>query len=237
MDESTPQVTIALPVWNKDETARVLCRRAIASIVNYVRTPYEIILVDNCSPCGDVLKDNEDLLERIGGGTEWPHYIVLTLPRNTGFGPAVNRALKLATGSYFCQMNTDAELLEDSVSLLIHAMQVHNLDVGMPEHFENCMVYGLGKDQQVMGGDWRFGAFYVARIRALRAVGGYDEAFEMCYWEDTDLWRRMEKAGLRIAGWRGTWVSHWGGASSHPERDRYFAENRDRYAERWGIKL
>jgi GT2 family glycosyltransferase len=102
----------------------------------------------------------------------------------------------------------------------------------MPEHFENCMHYGMGKSQDLMGTDWRFGAFYVARTAVMRQVNGYDEDFEMCYWEDTDLWRRLEEKGHRIAGWRGTWVSHWGGASSHPERDRFFAENRERYAKK-----
>jgi GT2 family glycosyltransferase len=222
--KNPPQVTIVVPVWNKDEQARLLCRRAIASVVNYVQAPYELLLIDNNSPCaglpGNLIKESV---------RDWK---TVFLPENIGFGPACNIGLNLARGEYFCQMNTDAELVEDSVSLLIQVMQTHNLAVGMPEHFENCMHYGMGKSQDLMGTDWRFGAFYVARTAAMRQVNGYDEDFEMCYWEDTDLWRRLEEKGHRIAGWRGTWVSHWGGASSHPERDRFFAENRERYAKK-----
>jgi GT2 family glycosyltransferase len=221
------RLTIVMPVWNKDEQARLLCHRAIASVANYVQTPYELLLIDNASPCDGLPLP---LLRQAV-----PDWGIVTLPRNVGFGPAVNIGLKLAGGEFFCQMNTDAELVEDSASMLIEVMNAHNLDVAMPEHFENCMVYGLGKSPDLMGRDWRFGAFYVARTAALRQVGGYDETFEMCYWEDTDLWARLEQCGRRIAGWRGTWVSHWGGASSHPERDRYFVENRARYEARWSL--
>jgi GT2 family glycosyltransferase len=219
-----PIVSIVMPVWNKDSFAAYLCRRAIASIVNYTGTPFELIIVNNASPCGDLAVDCKDLLDRI------PHRVHYN-ESNRGFGPACNQGLKRARGEYFCQMNTDCELVEDSITMLIGAMRLHDLDVAMPEHFENCMAYGMGKSDELMS-NWKFGAFYVARTEALLAVDGYDEDFQMCYWEDTDLWRRMEKAGFRIAGWRGTWVSHWGGASAHPERDRYFQENREKYAQR-----
>jgi len=226
------QVSIVIPVWNKDELVRLLCRRAVASILNYVEAPYELILIDNASPCGVLVNDLVDLLEEIPS-KEWS---IRTMEKNIGFGPAVNIGLALAQGRYFCQMNTDVELVEDSVSMLIEILEKNHFDAVMPEHFENCMHYSMGKKDELMTESWRFGAFYLGLRDSFRKVCGYNERFRMCYWEDTDLWARMEKEGMRLCGWRGTWVSHWGGASAHPDRDRFFAENRALYASLHGLE-
>ena len=85
-----------------------------------------------------------------------------------------------------------------------------------------------------MGADWRFGAFWVMQRAAWDAVGGFDEDFQMFYWEDTALWAAIEVTGRKIAGYRGTWVKHKGGASSHPERDFYFERNKKLFEEKWG---
>ena len=110
--------SIVIPIWNKAEETRGFCEKAIESIVEHVKYPYELILVDNASAFP--LKKN------------WARVVVpapvveLYLPENIGFGPGVNRGSELATGSYLCQMNSDAALVEDSVSILIEAMAAAN---------------------------------------------------------------------------------------------------------------
>jgi O-methyltransferase len=220
----SPLVSIVIPAWNKDANASALCDAAIRSIAREVHAAYELIVVDNDSP----VKGFRTSLGAVPDGS------VVELQRNVGFGPAVNAGFSRAKAPFLCQMNSDCELVEDSVSLLIETMQKHELSVGMPEHYENCLHYGLGKSDQLMGPDWRFGAFWVITRRAWDLVGGFDESFRMCYWEDSDLWKRIEACGGRIAGWRGTWVKHLGGASTHPDRDKYFEENRARFLSRWG---
>ena len=219
-----PLVSIVIPAWNKDARASALCDEAIRSIAREVRAPFELIVVDNDSP----VKGFRSSLDAVPGAR------VVELSRNLGFGPAVNIGFRHAIAPFLCQMNSDCELVEDSVSLLIQTMRKHDLSVGMPEHYENCMHYGLGKSDELMGADWRFGAFWVITRRAWELVGGFDESFQMCYWEDTDLWKRVEAAGGKVAGWRGAWVKHVGGASTHPDRDQYFEENRARFHARWG---
>ncbi len=202
----SPLVSIVIPAWNKDANASALCDAAIRSIAREVQAAYELIIVDNDSP----VKGFRTSLGAVPDGR------VVELQRNVGFGPAVNAGFSRAMAPFLCQMNSDCELVEDSVSLLIETMQKHELSVGMPEHYENCLHYGLGKSDELMGPDWRFGAFWVITRRAWDLVGGFDESFRMCYWEDSDLWKRIEACGGIIAGWRGTWVKHLGGASTHP---------------------
>jgi GT2 family glycosyltransferase len=180
-----PIVSIVIPAWNKDPHASTLCDEAIRSVAREVRVPHELIVVDNNSP----VKGFRTSISALPGGK------IVELPRNVGFGPAVNIAFRLAVAPFLCQMNSDCELVEDSVSLLVQTIQKHDLSVGMPEHHENCMHYGLGKSDDLMGADWRFGAFWVVTRRAWDLAGGFDESFRMCYWEATDLWKRVEEAG------------------------------------------
>lgn len=221
-----PVCSIIFPTWNKSAQVFDLSRRAIDSICVHVKMPIEVLVVDNNSPYACV--SPKYLSERF---EHWAHF---SLSSNRGFGKACNLGFRAARGRYVCQMNTDCELVEDSITLLIGAMEKYGLTVGMPENFGGCQAYNLPKTDEVMGADWRFGAFWIAERAAILDVGGFDEGFDLCYWEDTDLWRRLEHSGYRIAGWRGTWVMHVGNASAHPQMSEIFMRNKERYEDKWG---
>lgn len=212
-------------MWNKVPFVDDLAQKAVASVFEHVKSDFEITIFDNHSPvCGPWIADC------VAKG----RVTVLKSSHNVGFGPAVNAAAQISRSEYVCQMNSDCELVEDSITMLVEAMQKHQIDVGMPEHYENCQHYGLGKTDQVMGPKWRFGALWVMKRELFIEARGFDPMFKMCYWEDTDLWKRIEVIHKkRIAGWRGTWVKHFGGASSIPERDEFFEKNRRLFEKRW----
>lgn len=221
-----PSVCVVIPMWNKSRETVELAKNAKSSLLHYTDSnlvDLKLVLVDNCSP---VLHD-----------FAYPDCDVILLSENRGFGPAVNLGMKVHPRTdYVCQMNSDCELVEDSVNKLIRVLEANQLDVTFPEHYENCKHYGIDKgpnEYDLMGADWRFGAFWVAKRAAWDVVEGFDEQFKMFYWEDTDLWKRIEMNGGKIAGCRWTWVKHLGGASSHPERDAYFLENKRKFEERW----
>jgi len=223
--------SIVIPIWNKAEETRGFCEKAIESIVEHVKYPYELILVDNAS----AFPLTGEFLYKIFFVTG-KETILYCLPENVGFGPAVNYGATKARGEYLCQMNSDCELVEDSVSILIEVMNKHDLAVGMPENYGACKHYGLSKAPVLMGKDWRFGAFWVMRRSVWDEIGGFDEGYISGYFEDSDAWKKIEALGYKIAGWRGTWVYHIGNASSHPDRDKYFQMNRERYEKRWSVK-
>lgn len=218
------EVAIIMPVYEKSEDCLAVeyRERAERSLIQYGNA--EIIEVNNGSPH----------LDRTG--------MMADLCCNLGFGIACNIGFEIAfkrpNAKFIGQMNTDAELVEDSISILLSAMTTHDLDVAMPEHYENCQHYNLSKSDEVMP-NWRFGAFWIARREALERVREkdgfiFDPRYEMCYWEDTDLWRRMEEMGMKVAGYRGTWVKHKGGVSSVPDMRELFLKNKERFEKRHG---
>lgn len=223
--------SIVIPIWNKAEETREFCEKAVASIVEHVKYPYELILVDNASPFPLAELWILENLSSVG-----VNYLIVQNQTNRGFGPAVNQGAAVAGGEFLCQMNSDCELVEDSVSILIGEMEKHQIDLGTTEHYENCLRYGLGKSDVTMGEDWFFGAFWICRRSVWDELGGFDEEYVLGYWEDSDLVKRARAKGYRVAGTRNTWVSHKGGASSHPDRDKYFELNRQRYEAKWRKK-
>jgi len=226
-----PKCCVVIPIHNRSSEVLEYMERAFRSLAEYVSCPFVVVAVDNASPLEP--RVNEGLLRGLG----IEDFRIILLDENIGFGPACNRGFEVAYAEnipYVCQMNTDVELVEDSISILIEQIETHNLAVAMPEHYDACRHYNLDKADVLMGSDWRFGAFWVAPSKVIAGVGGFDPAFEMCYFEDTDLWKRIEQTGGHVAGWRGTWVKHKGGVSTIPERDTHFRHNQELYESRWG---
>lgn len=234
--QTPPRVFIAIPVWNKSpETVDFFCA-AVQSIREHVKIPYHLGIYDNASPAHEDTSQLMRFLESLNGVE---HLTIFSSKENVGFGPAVNILGRTASAvgiPYFAQMNSDCELVEDTFAELIDVIEKYEVHVAFPEHYENCKHYKLDKENVLMGNDWRFGALWVMPTHLFSVAGGFDEQFSMCYWEDTDLWRRLESAGRTLRGWRGTWVKHKGGASSLPDRDAHFNRNKALFEAKWGSK-
>jgi GT2 family glycosyltransferase len=233
-------LTYVIPVWNKHPLTTDLCRKALRSIEEFNKgLTHEVICIDNRSPEHEVMTQSQ--LRELWGTAK-----VLSLPENIGFGKACNLGFQLARGHWLCCMNSDVELLEDSCAMLVEVMQhpsdhalgkgIDRLHVGMPDNWNACQYYKYDKDDRIMR-PWYFGAFWVAeRTLIWDEFQGFDEEYEMCYWEDSDLWRRMESKGYVIGGWRGTWVKHASNASRLPNMPEFFNRNKERYEAKWGPK-
>jgi GT2 family glycosyltransferase len=71
--------------------------------------------------------------------------------------------------------------------------------------------------------DWLSGACLLARRQALKETGPFDERYFM-YFEDTDLCRRIWRAGWQVVFWPNAEVLHVGGASSRGQWARLSIE-------------
>lgn len=67
--------------------------------------------------------------------------------------------------------------------------------------------------QQTADVDWIPGAFVFIRSPAFASLGGFDERYFM-YYEEVDLCRALQRAGLRIRYWPELQAMHIGGASA-----------------------
>ena len=224
-------LTISMAVYDRDPLCAERTLRALESIERYTSVKHEVILIDNDSPC----------IRAFGKFSTTLGKSVL-LPKNVGFGKAINLAweLKDEKCEWFAQMNSDCLLVEDTFAELIRVAEKHELDVAFPDHTENMELCGVKKADELMQNGWRFGALWLARKESLDRVTSadghlFDPRF-FCYFDDTDLWRRMEQAGMKLDGTRSTAVSHLGGGSGTPEfTAAIFAESKRLYEEKWGI--
>jgi GT2 family glycosyltransferase len=71
--------------------------------------------------------------------------------------------------------------------------------------------------------DWVPGAFAILRREALDAVGTFDPRFFL-YYEEVDLFRRIQQAGFKILYWPQLVVTHIGGESSRGLKQMDFSE-------------
>lgn len=173
----------------------------------------------------DSLEPIDELILIDNGGYSIHHIamkadIYIKNKRNLGFGKSVNQGLKLATGDYLAVVNNDIKLLSGNLKSLAIANTVTSPKVDnqepLPEHF------GI------------VGCFFVLPRIVYEKVGGFDERFEIGYWEDTDLFRRIKEAGFDFKTVEEVRIWHKGGATIHQmERDKYFYENKKKFEEKW----
>ena len=95
-------ITAIVPVWNGQE----LLRRLLDSLEQQTLLPTELLVVDNGSTDGA-----PDLARERGAR-------VIEMGHNAGFAPAVNRAIKEATGDRIAVLNSDVVLAPDYLERL-----------------------------------------------------------------------------------------------------------------------
>jgi GT2 family glycosyltransferase len=177
-----------------------LTRAAVISVARHTAEfPHEVILVDNNSRDGSP----------VALAREFPRLKVIVLDRNEGFAAANNAGARAAEGEWLVLMNSDAELLPDTMPRLDALLRRHGqLDVlgGQLLNPDGSLQKSVILDRR----DSRFeqkhqqadlvevagviGAFMVVRRALWRALGGMDEGF-FFYFEETDFCRRARRAG------------------------------------------
>ena len=208
--------------------------------------PAEIVVVDNDS--------EDDSVAAIAAS--FPGVQVICNDRNTGFGAANNRGMKVARGEFFLLLNSDAfpepEAIHELVEFLSEnsragvvgprtlnadgTLQVSCYRLPSPFHawLENLWLssgYSRWPHDRRREVEFVIGACMLVRGAAVEEVGGFDEGFFM-YSEEADWERRMRDRGWSIHFIPEARVKHLGGASgaNDPARiNRHFFESLDHY--------
>lgn len=118
------KVTVIVPVYNVEK----YIKRCVDSILNQSYENLEIILVDDGSPdgCGKILEQYKKDDERVR----------VIHQKNGGQSKARNEALKIATGDYYCFVDSDDYMHEDQIQRLIELLYDYSADISMT-HFCN----------------------------------------------------------------------------------------------------
>jgi hypothetical protein len=110
-------LSIIIPNYN----ARVLLERCLNSICsNPPECPFEVIVVDNASQDGSA-----DMIREF-----FPGVRVIANADNRGFGPAANQGLRAADARYLFLLNSDTEVLPDTLDVLTRGLE-RNPDVAV----------------------------------------------------------------------------------------------------------
>jgi GT2 family glycosyltransferase len=100
------ELSIICVNWNSED----YLRECLTSIYETTRdVSFEIIIVDNASPAGDV-----NLLER-----QFPQIKLIKSPKNLGFAGANNLGFKHSTGTYVLFLNPDTKLIGPTIQTLL----------------------------------------------------------------------------------------------------------------------
>lgn len=232
-DVSCPVVDVIVPVYSgEDET-----RRCLASLQAAVcRMPFEIVVVDDCSPSADL---SAWLEAEAGAG----RITLLRNETNRGFVASVNRGMALHPTRDVVLLNSDTEVANDWLDRMV-ACARRAPDVGTITPFSNnatiCSYPFEGWAGEVPGAlglaglDALFarvnggrtedlpsavGFCLFIRRACLEVVGAFDEArFGRGYGEENDFSRRVLAAGWRNVLCGDVFVYHRGGVSFGEER-------------------
>ncbi len=253
---SAPLVSIIVPVFNRwDLTRRCLeLLRASASSSN---RSAEIILADDAST-----DETSRGWQSFAGGPWTIRYHANA--GNLGFLRTCNAAARQARGDYLCFLNNDVEVSDGWLDMLIGRLEddarigaIGPMFVDESGLILECggMVHSDGSARQLGHGarpdDRRFqflndvdyvsGACLVTRTALFRMLGGFDDRYAPCYYEDTDLCLQIAEQGLRVVVDPRVRIIHREGSSSGSDPSagpkRYQSVNRELLFAKWRSRL
>lgn len=245
-----PVASIVVPVYNKVHYTAA----CLNSLVEHAAaTPFEIIVVDDCSD-----DETPDYLDECRGVR------VIRNAANSGFIASCNAGAGVARGRWLVFLNNDTTVTGGWLEALIETFSDFP-DAGI---VGARLVYPDGRLQEAGGivfndaSGWNYGrgdrpdrpeycfaseADYVSGAclaierRVFADLGGFDSHYAPAYYEDTDLCFRVREHGLRVIYQAACTVVHHEGISSGTDESsgakRYQAINRQKFLERWRERL
>lgn len=245
-----PRASIVIPVYNHlDQTLR--CLESL--LTHGPATPYEVIVVDDCSTDG-----TPSALGRIEG------IRVLTNPINRGYVAACNRGLAAVRGEYTVLLNNDTVVGPGCIDALVATadgdptvgvvgarliypdgtLQEAGGIIWSDAHGWN---YGRGENPHaspycyVRDVDYCSAACLLVRTDLITELGGLDMRFSPAYYEDTDLAFAARARGYRVVYQPNAAVVHVEGVSHGTDLSeglkRHQVRNRVTFKAKWWREL
>ncbi len=219
-------VSIVILSYNTSE----LLKKCLESIYLHLRGNFEVIVVDNASK-DESVKMVKDTFKKVR---------LIENPHNSGFAGGCNLGAASAKGEHILFLNSDAEVKDDPLPILLQTFNDHdNVAVvgGILENYNGSLQRSFGDfytipniitllfvgesgelkkytDEKEMETDWVSGGFMMTDSAHFRSVKGFNESYFM-YIEDMDLCYRLRKNGLKVFVNPDARIKHLGQGSSN----------------------
>ena len=195
-------VSVVIPNFN----GRALLERFLPSVKKALCHPSvsasEIIVSDDGST-----DDSIAFLKQ-----HYPDIIVVESAQNTGFAPAANRGIACAVMDTVLMLNTDMELMEDTIGVLLEHMkddcfgvscaicdpQDGHIQEGLKKpQIRGCKIGYTDDANEDAEGETMYlcGGLALIDRNKLSVLGGYDLCYAPFYFEDMDLSLRAKQHG------------------------------------------
>jgi GT2 family glycosyltransferase len=214
------KVSVVTPVWNQiHHTARYLLQVYQAYRCS---KDVEFILIDNGSGDGThkLLKEYQAKMDNLK---------IIANEQNQGFSIACNQGAKKATGDVLLFLNNDIQVYGDYVSILLEMMgnsilagpELNEHNTGWNKFGEKIIPYIAG--------------WCLALTKATyEELGGFDERYSPCDYEDMDLCYAATRVGKSLTQ-LSLPIRHISGGSAMPDRLAITERNRLKFREKWGL--
>ncbi|MFZ0249868.1 MAG: glycosyltransferase [Acidimicrobiales bacterium] len=242
-----PAATIVIPAWNAWEYTE----RCLRSLRPTLGPGDRVVVVDN----GSTDATRESL-------AAYPWVDVIANGENKGFGRACNQGAAEAVGAVVVFLNSDTIVPAGWLDELVAPFERGDVGAVGPrsDNVSGRQETPSVPDPQADPGafsafaeQWRarhrgqtseasrlIGFCLAVRTSAFRALGGFDERFEVGGFEDDDLCRRLLEAGHQLLIAHASFVHHHGHASFDANDVDWRVtqgENRIRFEEKWGADV
>lgn len=245
-----PLVSVIVPVYGQVGHT-LMCLLSIS--LNPPKTPFEIIVINDCSP-----DDSLDYLNQVQGIT------LINNTSNQGFIRSCNLGSKQAVGEYLCFLNNDTEVspgwLEELVgtfdefpgtglagSKLVYPDGRLQEAGGIIWQDGSAWNFGRGQDPALpvynyaREVDYCSGASILLPKALFDELGGFDEHYLPAYCEDSDLALKVRNLGYRVIYQPLSVVVHHEGITSGTDTTQgtkaYQVVNMRKQFDRWQHRL
>ena len=246
MTAKNPLVSVIIPVYNHFKHS-YHCLHSISELND--NTPFEVIVVDDCS--SDETQDKMNLIKGVRYHRQ---------SQNGGFIRSCNQGAQMAKGQYLLFLNNDTEVKDQWLDALLETFSQHE-NVGL---VGSQLRYPDGRLQEAGGivfndaSGWNYGRLESAdqpEVNHVRAVsycsgasimvptelfkklGYFDSRYVPAYYEDTDLAFAVRETGLRVLYQPRSQVIHFEGISSGTDVNtgikKYQVVNQQKFADKW----
>lgn len=222
------KVSFVIPTYGKYE----LVHQVLFDIYKKCSKPYEIIVMDDCSPQGDIIHDG--VAWWVSNGLMNVHHVVSK--SNVGFLRNSNEGLKRATGDIVILISNDVRIYSDISKNICSVLdnnskslvggRLLDFDTGWNTFGDKIFPYVEG---------WLLATTKIG----WKSIGYFDERYAPFDFEDVDLSTKAISLGYTLHPLSESDTHHIGAQSIKygSEREEQTKKNRKKFEEKWVTKV